>query len=165
MRIDINPNIDKNLLLELLDDALNGKPPSLRGILNEYEARLFPITIEDDDIFYHGTSQLLGDIIMEYGLYSLRATRVEQSYGTDYLYPDFIFVTKDINMAESFAKNRAKIDESTPIIFTIKGKDINNAKCKAFIDPLIIDTPVSSIVLTNCVSNRVKIRDTIKSNK
>ena len=67
MKVKIDPNIEKELLLYIAENILNGTPPEL--IATELDEEIyFPVTIEGDDVFYRGTSELLGEVIKKLGL-------------------------------------------------------------------------------------------------
>jgi len=155
MKVKIDQNIPKELLLYIAENILNGTRPGL--IATEIgEEVYFPITIEYNDIFYHGTSALLGEVIKEFGfLCTPMISGIPMTHGISEIFLDFIYVTNDINLAKSWAKDRAIIDNSTPAMFTIKGRDIIEAGCGAFVDPLYFTCPASSILLKNC--NCIKV--------
>lgn len=150
MIVDINSNINKELLIYLLKNLINGTPPELISTDIEEEI-FFPITIDDNDILYHGTSKISGEIIRESGfLCTPRITEMESTHGGDESFQDTIYVTNNIDIAKAWAEDRAKVDKSSPVIIKIKGKNINDAGCKAFVDALYFTVPVSSIVLKGC---------------
>ena len=136
MKVKIDPNIEKELLMYVTENILNKTPPEL--IATELDEEIyFPVTIEDDDVFYHGTSELLGEVIKKLGLLCIpRISGIPSTHGSDEIFQDFIYVTNDKIQADLWAKNRAYKDNSPPVIFQIKGKDINDADCRAFVDPL-----------------------------
>lgn len=147
MRVDIDPNIEKDLLRHILENLINNE-----DVLTEIEDEdFFPIIIDDNDIFYHGTSSLLGELIEELGDICVPSTTgIETTHGADSVFSDRIYLTTSKERAEKWAQDRAKVDKSHPVIFKIIGKDINNRECKAFIDALSFTYPISSIVLKEC---------------
>jgi hypothetical protein len=154
MKVKIDPSIDKELLLYVVEKMLNGAPPEL--IDTELgEEKYFPITIEDDDIFYHGTSILLADVIKEVGLCTPKISGIESTHGGDESFQDHIYITNDKNLAKIWAKGAAFADKSPPIIFTIKGRDIIEAGCNAFVDPLYFTYPATSILLKDCACIKI----------
>ena len=115
------------------------------------DEEFFPIIIDDDDILYHGTSSLLGGLIEELGEICVpSSTGIETTHGADSVFSDRIYLTTNKEEATKWAQDRAKVDKSDPVIFKITGKDINNRRCKAFIDALSFTHPISSIVLKDC---------------
>lgn len=64
MYVNIDPKIDKGYLLSITEELLNETQIVLEG---SNEEDLFPIIIDNDDIFYHGTSEFIGKIIDEIG--------------------------------------------------------------------------------------------------
>ena len=154
MKVKIDPNIDKELLLYIAENILNGVSPEF--IATELDDEVyFPITIEDDDIFYHGTSTLLSEIIKEVGLCTPRISGMETTHGGDNIFQDYIYITSNKNLAKIWAKSAAHADNSHPVIFTIKGRDIIEAGCNAFVDPLYFTGPVTSILLIDCTCIKV----------
>ena len=154
MKIKIDQNISKELLLYVVENILNGTPPDYIATELDDE-KYFPIMIEDNDIFYHGTSTLLYEIIKEFGLCTPRISGIESTHGGDKTFQDFIHITNDKNLAKDYAKDRASIDNSLPIIITIKGRDIIKAGCNAFVDPLYFTCPATSILLKDCTCIKI----------
>lgn len=135
---------------------LDGTPPDL--IATELgEEKYFPIIIEDEDIFYHGTSSFLYEVIKEVGLCTSKISGISSTHGSDEIFLDYIYITNDKNLAKRWARDRANIDNSSPIIFTIKGKDIIEVGCNAFVDPLYFTCPATSILIKDCTCIKVDI--------
>ncbi len=152
MMVNIDPNTPKEFLIYIIENILNGEPQG--DIYTEIgEENFFPITIEDDDIFYHGTSALLGSIIKETGLCVPRISGMEATHGG--IYSEYIYITNNKDQAKMWAKGPSSVDKSTPIIITIKGKDIIEAGCKAFVDTFYFTYPTTAILLKGC--NCIKI--------
>ncbi len=156
MKVNIDPNIDKDLLLYVTENVLNKTPPDLFATEIGDEI-YFPIIIEDNDIFYHGTSELMSHIIKEFGLCAPKITGLESTHGVSEIFENHIYVTVDKNQADMWAYERSHLDNSPPIILEINGKDINDAGCKAFIDPLYFTSPITSILLKDC--NCIKVKE------
>ena len=148
MKVNIDPDVNKDLLIYILENLLDGTPPHLIDVQIEEES-LFPVTIEDNDTFYHGTSEILGKVIEQTGLCTPRISGVESTHGAE-ISRDSIFITTNIDLAKEWSRNAAWADKSPPIILRIKGKDINESGCKAFVDALDFTAPATSIVLKEC---------------
>lgn len=154
MKVKIDPSIDKELLLYVAENMLNGTSPDLIDTIPG-EEKYFPIIIEDDDIFYHGTSALLAHVIREVGLCTPKISGIASTHGNGRIFLEYIYITNDKNLAETWAKNAAFADKSPPVIFTIKGRDIIEAGCNTFVDPLYFTCPAASILLKDCTCIKV----------
>ena len=155
MYVNIDPNTPKDFLIYITENILNGEPQG--DIYTESgDENFFPITIEDDDIFYHGTSAFLGSIIKETGLCVPRISGMEPTHGgRGDIYSDYIYITNNKDQAKTWAKGPSSVDRSAPIVITIKGKDIIEAGCKAFVDTFYLTYPTTAILLKGC--NCIKI--------
>jgi hypothetical protein len=113
----------------------------------------FHVEIEENDIFYHGTSQKIGEYIDKYGeICSAKFTGTVPIWETElgynkFYYNDRIFMTKDYTMALMYAKGAARRGESIPVIYGIRGKDILDLGCEVVVDVVLDKIPFQSIVL------------------
>jgi hypothetical protein len=116
-----------NRLSEIMKDMVSNRYIKLYP----EDEDLFNIKIEEKDLFYHGTSRKIGDIIdYHYHGYlcsskflEIHTTWDNQSGNTNY-YNDKIFLTQSYRDAVKWANLRSEHDKSSPVMYMVRGEDI-----------------------------------------